>query len=224
MELTHEFEVPVSEDDAFAVLTDIERIAPCMPGATLDEVDDGTFTGRVKVKVGPMQMTYRGTAEFTERDPDGHRAVMVARGQEQRGGGTAQATVTSTLEAVADGRTKVTVHTDLVLTGKPAQFGRGVIADVGDKLLGQFADCLAEELSGQNEPEPTPAPEEAGPAEAGEGAWRPPTREEPMPGRPAPGTPIDLLEVAGGSVARRLAPVIGVVAAAILLYWWLRAR
>lgn len=224
MELTHEFEVPVGADEAFAVLTDIERIAPCMPGATLDEVEGGSFTGRVKVKVGPMQMTYRGTAEMREQDATAHRAVVVARGQEQRGGGTAQATVTSTLEGLASDRTKVTVHTDLVLTGKPAQFGRGVIADVSEKLLGQFAECLAEELSSPTEPTPTPVPEEAGPAEAGEGAWRPPTREEPMPGRRAPGTPIDLLDVAGGSVARRLAPALGVLAAALVLYLWWRSR
>lgn len=211
MELSHEFEVPVGADDAYAVLTDIERIAPCMPGATLDEVEGDQFTGRVKVKVGPVQMTYRGTAEFKEKDAEAHRAILVARGQETRGGGTAEATVTATLTAIAPDRTAVTVHTDLVLTGKPAQFGRGVIADVGEKLLGRFADCLEGELAAGG----APAEVAAAPAAAGEEA-REPAREEPEA--------IDLLGVAGGSVLKRLAPVVAVIAAVAAILWWRSRR
>jgi carbon monoxide dehydrogenase subunit G len=151
MELTHSFTVPIGADEAMGVLTDIERIAPCMPGASIDSVDGDEFTGRVKVKVGPMQITYRGRARFTEVDREQHRAVIEARGQETRGSGTANATVHAHLEE-GDGDTRVTVVTDLSVTGRPAQFGRGVMSDVGAKLLGQFADCLSSELGAQPSP------------------------------------------------------------------------
>jgi carbon monoxide dehydrogenase subunit G len=138
-------------DQAFHVLTDIERVAPCMPGATIDSVDGDQFMGRVKVKVGPMQVTYRGKAQYKELDAEQHRAVIDARGQEMRGSGTANATVTATLSDKGD-ETEVTVVTNLSVTGRPAQFGRGVMNEVGAKLLGQFADCLSRQLSGTEEP------------------------------------------------------------------------
>ena len=147
MKLEHDFTVPASVDEAWAVLLDVEKVAPCMPGAALTSVDGDSFTGTVKVKVGPIQVTYTGQASFVEKDDAAHRVVIEASGKEARGGGTAAATVTAVL--TADGaHTKASVVTDLNITGRPAQFGRGVMADVGAKLIGQFADCLADELAG----------------------------------------------------------------------------
>jgi carbon monoxide dehydrogenase subunit G len=151
MELNHSFTVPVGADTAFEVLTDIERIAPCMPGAAVDSVDGDEFTGSVKVKVGPMQVTYRGTARYAELDRDNHSAVIEARAQETRGSGTANATISAKLDEQGDDETQVTVVSNLSITGRPAQFGRGVMNEVGAKLLGQFADCLSTKLSGQDE-------------------------------------------------------------------------
>ena len=153
MELNHSFTVPVGADTAFEVLTDIERIAPCMPGASIDSVDGEEFTGSVKVKVGPMQVTYRGKARYAELDRDTHSAVIEARAQETRGSGTANATISANLEEKGEEETQVTVVSNLSITGRPAQFGRGVMNDVGAKLLGQFADCLSTKLSGEEEPE-----------------------------------------------------------------------
>lgn len=152
MQLEHSFTVPIPVERAWTVLTDIERIAPCMPGAALTDVRDGgeEFAGEVTVKVGPMQVTYEGTARFVELDDEGRSATIEAVGDQKRGAGTARATIRARL--VTDGDdTTVTVTTDLEVTGRPAQFGRGVMADVGDKLLGQFADCLAEELTEEGE-------------------------------------------------------------------------
>jgi carbon monoxide dehydrogenase subunit G len=153
MELNHKFTVPVGADTAFEVLSDIERIAPCMPGASIDSVDGDEFTGRVKVKVGPMQVTYRGKARYAELDRDSHSAVIEARAQETRGSGTANATISAKLDEKGDQETEVTVVSNLSITGRPAQFGRGVMNEVGSKLLNQFADCLSTKLSGAEEPE-----------------------------------------------------------------------
>ena len=150
MELEHSFTVPVGVEGAWKVLRDIERIAPCMPGATIDSVDSDDFTGRVKVKVGPMQITYKGDASFVEVDDTAHRAVIDARGRESRGSGTANAKITAHLAAEGEG-TRVKVTTNLTVTGKPAQFGRGVMADVGEKLIGRFADCLATQFAAEDE-------------------------------------------------------------------------
>ncbi len=147
MQLEHSFTVPVGIDDAWRILLDIERIGPCMPGATIESVDGDDFTGSVKVKLGPINLTYKGKASFVEKDETAHRAVIDARGRDARGNGTAAAKVTAKL-AEAGSETTVNVVTDLDITGKPAQFGRGVMADVGNKLIGQFANCLAETLGG----------------------------------------------------------------------------
>ncbi len=145
MQLENSFTVPVPVDEAWRVLLDIERIAPCMPGAALDSVTGDDFTGRVKVKLGPINLTYQGKASFVEKDEAQHRAVIDARGKDQRGNGTAAATITAKL--LGEGSTtRVDVLTDLNITGRPAQFGRGVMTDVGNKLLGQFADKLAAQL------------------------------------------------------------------------------
>jgi carbon monoxide dehydrogenase subunit G len=145
VQLENSFTVPVPVDEAWRVLLDIERIAPCMPGAALDTVTGDEFTGRVKVKLGPINLTYQGKAAFVEKDEAAHRAVIDARGKDQRGNGTAAAVVTATLQAEGE-VTRVDVLTDLNITGRPAQFGRGVMTDVGNKLLGQFADKLAAQL------------------------------------------------------------------------------
>jgi carbon monoxide dehydrogenase subunit G len=145
VQLENSFTVPVPVDEAWRVLLDIERIAPCMPGAALDSVTGDDFTGRVKVKLGPINLTYQGKASFVEKDEAVHRAVIDAKGKDQRGNGTAAATITAQLAAEGS-TTRVHVLTDLNITGRPAQFGRGVMTDVGNKLLGQFADKLAAQL------------------------------------------------------------------------------
>src|SRR5260370_16479474 len=148
MELEHSFTVPVPEDRAWDVLLDVGRVARCRPGATLACIDGDESRGAIKVKVGAINMTYKGTAKFTERDPAAHVITREASGKETRGAGTASAKVRSTLEGDGD-KTHVIVHTTLSVTGKPAQFGRGVLAEVGGKLIGIFAANLAEMLSAQ---------------------------------------------------------------------------
>jgi uncharacterized protein len=145
VDLTNEFRVGVPVERAWEVLTDVERIAPCMPGAQLQEIEGDEYRGIVKVKVGPITAQYKGAAHFVEQDEAGHRAVLRAEGRETRGQGNASATITAQLEPDGDG-TKISVITDLTITGRVAQFGRGVLADVSTKLLGQFADCLETKL------------------------------------------------------------------------------
>jgi uncharacterized protein len=151
MELDNSFTVPVPPDQAWDVLLDVQRIAPCMPGATVDEVEGDVVNGRIKVKVGPVSLTYRGTAKFIERDPDARRVVMEASGKETRGAGTAAATVRASLapDASGDG-TQVTMHTTMNVTGRPAQFGRGVMVEIGGKLVDQFAANLAQLIAGDS--------------------------------------------------------------------------
>lgn len=146
MRLDHRFTVPAPIDEAWRVLLDLPRIAPCMPGASLTEFDGEQFTGTVKVKLGPVSLTYKGKGRFTEVDESAHRAVISASGKESRGSGTAAATITATLVDDGDDTTAVNVVTELTVTGRPAQFGRGMLADVGDRLLGQFSECLATKL------------------------------------------------------------------------------
>src|SRR3954469_6431943 len=152
MNLEHEFTVPAPVDEAWKVLLDVERVAPCMPGATLLSVDGDSFTGTVKVKVGPIQVTYKGDAKFASKDDATHSAVIEATGKEARGSGTAGATVHATLTDAGGQKTQVRVVTDLNITGRPAQFGRGVMSEVAAKLIDQFAACLADELSGSPAP------------------------------------------------------------------------
>ncbi|QDO90263.1 carbon monoxide dehydrogenase [Ornithinimicrobium ciconiae] len=151
MELKHTFTVPASPESTWALLTDLKQVGGCFPGATVTETDGDTFSGTVKVKLGPIQMQYAGTGSFLERDDAAHRAVIEGKGKDKRGNGTASATATMTLTPDGDG-TKVEVLTDLTVTGKPAQFGRGVMQDVSDKLLGQFVGCLESTLGADEEP------------------------------------------------------------------------
>src|SRR5215813_9260262 len=146
MELEHSFTVPVPRHRAWDVLLDVERVAPCMPGATIDSVDGDEIRGRIKVKVGPINMTYAGTARFVERDKELGVVTLEASGKETRGAGTASASVRSVLEDRGH-ETHVRVLTTLNVTGKPAQFGRGVLNEVGGRLLGIFATNLAATLA-----------------------------------------------------------------------------
>ena len=225
MELQHSFSVPVDVDRAWAVLVDIEQVAPCMPGAALDTVDGDEFTGSVKVRLGPIGITYKGKARFVEKDEVAHRAVIDAQGKDARGNGTASATVTATLHPQDDG-TRVEVNTDLAITGKPAQFGRGVMVDVGNKLIGQFADCLAGTLA-----------KPAGPAADGPAAAAPAAVSGPPPAARQPDTPqtspeapaeevapIDLMASAGPAVLKRLAPVALLLAVLVLVIVLRRRR
>src|SRR6202161_3037451 len=149
MELDHSFTVPVPPDQAWDVLLDVQRIAPCMPGATVDTVDGDDVVGRLKVKVGPVALTYKGTATFKDRDSSDRSLLVEASGKELRGAGTASATVRAALQPDNEpDATLVTLHTTLSVTGRPAQFGRGVIAEVGSRLIDKFADNLARQLSG----------------------------------------------------------------------------
>jgi carbon monoxide dehydrogenase subunit G len=165
MQLENTFTVPAGIDEAWAAFNDPRRVAPCFPGATLDSYEDDSFTGTVKVKLGPISLTYKGKGTFVERDEAAHKVVIEASGRDSRGNGTASATVTGTLKADGDAQTTITMVTDMTVTGRPAQFGRGVMADVSDKIVGQFSSCLASKLG----PGAAPAVE-AAPAEAAEAA------------------------------------------------------
>ena len=152
MELRHEFTVPATIEETWTAFNDIESVAACFPGATVSSVEDDTFTGSCKVKLGPIALVYNGTGTFVEKDESAHRMVIDAKGKDKRGNGTAGAHVTATM--VAEGTsTKVEVLTDLNITGKPAQFGRGVMQDVSDKLLGQFTQCLEQKVGGSAGPD-----------------------------------------------------------------------
>lgn len=150
MDLTHRFSVPTSVDETWAHFGDIASVAECFPGATVTSVEGDTFSGSVKVKLGPIALVYNGSGTFVEKDDAAHRFVVDAKGKDKRGNGTAGAKVTLTMAAGAAG-TDVEVVTDLSITGKPAQFGRGVMQDVSDKLLGQFVECLEQRLAGGSE-------------------------------------------------------------------------
>jgi uncharacterized protein len=163
VELTNEFRVSVPVEDAWAVLTDVERIAPCLPGAQLQEIEGDEYRGIVKVKVGPITAQYKGKATFQTKDDAAHVAVLKAEGRDTRGQGNASALITATLTPDGDG-TEVKVVTDLTITGKVAQFGRGVLVDVSGKLLTQFVECLENDLlSGSSSAEPTTAEASATP-------------------------------------------------------------
>lgn len=180
MELTNEFRVALPVERAWAVLTDVERIAPCMPGAQLQEIEGDEYRGVVKIKVGPITAQYKGQATFVEQDETRHVAVLRAEGRETRGQGNASATITATLAPAGDG-TAVSVVTDLTVTGRVAQFGRGVLADVSAKLLDQFVDCLEKTVLA-DDLAPEPAPSEASVA-------GPPPAEQAEQAQPAPEAP-----------------------------------
>jgi carbon monoxide dehydrogenase subunit G len=152
IKLEHSFEVPVPPDQAWNVLLDVQRVAPCMPGATVESVDGDEVSGTIKVKVGPIALTYTGKATFTERDDAAHSVKIEAAGKETRGAGTASAVVLARLDE-DNGQTRVNVHTTLNVTGRPAQFGRGVMAEVSGKIIEKFSANLAGQLAGAGQPE-----------------------------------------------------------------------
>lgn len=211
MNIKDEFRVGVPIETAWNTFLDVERIAPCMPGAQLQEVDGDEYRGIVKVKVGPITAQYKGAARIVEADEAARRIVIKAEGRDTRGQGNASANVTASLRADGDG-TNVTIDTDLNVTGKVAQFGRGVMADVSSKLLGQFVTCLettvlaADRLDG-------PPRDAAGPA-----------REGPRVIDAPEAQPVDLVQAAGGAVAKRLVPAVVVVAVVVGVAIWLLSR
>ena len=211
MKLENRFTVPVPVDEAWKVLLDVERIAPCMPGATLTKFEGDHFEGTVKVKVGPINLTYGGKAAFVSKDEATHVAVIDGSGKETRGTGTAKALITCRLISKGD-TTEIEVDTDLNVTGKPAQFGRGVLADVSAKLVDQFAACLSEEIKAGT-------PVTAAPSADGSAAA--PAAPRPTPVRP-PAEAIDLLGTAGAPVLKRLAPIVAGLLALLLLVRRLR--
>ncbi|MET8762125.1 SRPBCC family protein [Lentzea sp. NPDC004782] len=196
MKLTHSFVAPAPAEEVWEALLDPERVAPCLPGATLTSVDDKTFSGEVKVKLGPVQLLYRGSGEFVEIDPVLRRAVLKAAGKDTRGNGTASALVTF---QVGD---TVEIETDLSVTGRPAQLGRGLIAEVSGKLVAQFAECLAGTLGSVD-------PDEV-------------AQQQHL--RVVPDEPIDLIDTAGVPVLKRVLPIAAVVLAVVLFVVLRRRR
>jgi carbon monoxide dehydrogenase subunit G len=246
MKLRNEFEVPVGVEQVWDVLLDVERVAPCLPGATIEGQDGDTYRGSMKLKLGPITSTYKGTVKIEEADEASRRAVMRAQAKDARGQGTAAATITSTMEAVGDA-TKVAVETDMRVTGPAAQFGRGVMQDVSAKLMRQFADCLEKKITG--EPEEPAAAEAAAaePAAPGNGdgaaarAATPPSgaaaagaATSPSPGAGAPGPNgaaergapdvLDLGEVSRDAVVKRVVPVVGGLLLALVVLRLVRKR
>ncbi len=172
MQLENSFTIDAPIEKAWEALNTPETIAPCFPGATLTEYEGDSFSGTVKVKLGPISLTYKGKGVYKERDDAAHRVVIDANGRDSRGNGTAEATVVGTMTADGPDRTAVTMVTDMKITGRPAQFGRGVISDVADKIIGQFASCVASKLQAG---EQVPAPTAEGAAEGAESAQVPAT-------------------------------------------------
>jgi len=228
MLLEHRFVVPLQPDDAWAMLLDVERVAPCLPGVTLESVEGAAFAGKLRVKIGSITVTYRGAGTFTLRDATARRAVVEAVGREVRGSGTATARVTATLEPSGDDETTVLVCTDLVITGRAAHVDRDALTEVGAKLIDSFADCLAVEIISS----PAPLAADHGDLAAPQSGAAParaagPTREAAAspPYRPVERAQIDPLDVAGASLGKRvLPPVAGLAALAIGLTWWWRRR
>ena len=248
MQLDHQFTVPAPIDEAWKVLLDVPRVAPCLPGASLDEFDGETFTGSVKVKLGPINLLYKGQGRFVETDEAAHRLVLAASGKESRGSGTAAATVTAAMAADGAQATTVDVTTELRITGRPAQFGRGMLNDVGGKLLDQFASCLATTLGSTTSPESAASPEsDSAQADSTQAAStqaastqaastvspnRMPAPHAPDNGDRRGGTgleygagdaetePIDLLEVTGAqAMLRRYGPIVAAAGALVVVAW-----
>lgn len=205
MKLENTFSIPVPPDDAWRILLDLERVAPCVPGATLTNRDGDDYHGKVKVKLGPISLTYHGVVKVVAADDQARITVLEGRGRETRGNGTATATITCRL-AASDAGTDVFVDTELDITGKPAQFGRGALTEVSGALLTQFATNLAEEIGSAGTID-TPPETDA--------VTQSPPPSEPVAGRSA--QPIDVLAAAGSPVLARLAPVAGAALLVMIL-------
>jgi carbon monoxide dehydrogenase subunit G len=248
MKLEHEFTVPAPIDTVWRALLDPERVAPCFPGASITSASGDEFAGIVKVRLGPISLQYRGSGRFTDTDEAAHRTVIKATGTASGGQGTVTATVAASLAENGVG-TAVTVATDMIVTGRPAQFGRGLIEDVGNKIISQFADCLSRSLGPQEAPAPVAEPPPAAPSlqaapqpgppqpaveppAVAQPAVEPPGpvqagRVLPPPVRPVPPPmpeEINLLEAAGGAVAKRAIPAVTALVLLALLIRRLRRR
>ena len=242
MKLTNEITVPAPIDEAWDLMLDVERVAPCLPGASVEASEGDEYKGSMKVKIGPIVSNFNGTLKIDEADEEAHRAVMSAKARDSRGKGSANATITSTLEPADEG-TRVTVETELRVTGPAASFGRGVMQDVSAMLMTQFADCLATKL-GREAPEETPAPEAAAAAPGGNGSadGEPVARAQALPDdvpappaaqaeeqapapEPSEDNVLDLGAVGREAVGRRAAPpAVAVLLLAALLVLLLRRR
>ncbi len=197
-------------------MNDVERIAPCLPGAQLQEIDGDEFKGVVKIKVGPITAQYKGQAVFIERDEAAGRVVIKADGRDTRGAGNANALITATLHEVSDTVTRVDVHTDLSITGKVAQFGRGVIADVSNKLMGQFSDNLRDLVASDSTIGLADSPAQA--PDVGTGSEGPRSIDSPEV------EAVDLLDAAGAPMFKRALPVVGGIAALLIARRMVKSR
>ena len=224
MDLNHAFTVEVPVDDAWRILTNVERIAPCLPGAQLQEIEGDVYRGAVKVKVGPIQAQFKGQASFVEFDEVAHKVVLKGEGRDIGGKGNASALITAELTALTETSTSVTVNTDLSVTGKVAQFGRGAMADISDKLLAQFVVNLNEMIAASDSapaaaPEAPSAPAEV-PADtsAADAPVAPAAQAEPtirkIDGPEAEA--LDLLSISRGVIVKRALPVVAVIAAVVI--------
>jgi len=205
MDLHHEFTVNVPIDEAWRVLTDLERIAPCLPGAQLTEVEGETYRGQVKIKVGPILAQFKGQASFVSRDDVAHTATLKGEGRDTTGKGNASAMITAELTAVDSNSTRCVVNTDLSISGKVAQFGRGALADVSDKLLAQFVENLNQLIASSPAVAPTPvsAPQA--------------TTNEVRIIESAEVAPLDLLGTAGAPILKRAIPVVVALIAIVVI-------
>jgi uncharacterized protein len=209
MKLENEFTVPAPVAQAWDVLLDVERVAPCLPGAAIESSEGDEHKGTMTIKVGPITTRYRGTVKIEEAEEQAHRAVLRAQARDSRGQGTASATITSTMEETDEG-TRVRVETDMRVTGPVAQFGRGVMQDVSAKLMGQFADCLAEKMTaGEPAAVPAGAPPPGPAGESAEAAARAPEPRAPEA--------LDLGEASREAVLKRAVPVVAALAALIVV-------
>jgi len=209
MDLNHEFVVNVPVAEAWAILTDLERIAPCLPGAQLTEVEGDTYRGQVKIKVGPILAQFKGQASFVSRDDVAHKATLKGEGRDTTGKGNASAMITAELTSVTPTSTKCTVHTDLSISGKVAQFGRGALADVSDKLLAQFSENLNQLISAA--PAPSAPVVDETPSAPSE---QPTIRKIDGPEV----APLNLLDTAGSTIAKRAIPaLIGIAVLVVVL-------
>jgi uncharacterized protein len=228
IELDNSFTVPVPPEQAWDVLLDVERIAPCMPGASVTSVEGDELAGQVKVKLGPLSLSYKGTAKFTEKDEASHTIAIEASGKETRGAGTASATVHASLKPADEaGQTQVSIHTSLNVTGRPAQFGRSLLPEVSGKLIDQFAANLAALIEGPSAPAEA-APAEAAPATgtaaaAGGAATTAATATPTQPvAQLQQEDSLNLIKLVGGPVLKRIIPI--AAAAALLAVLGYRIR
>ncbi|WP_370249135.1 SRPBCC family protein [Nocardioides sp.] len=232
MDLTHRFTVPTGVEETWEAFGDIAALAECFPGAQVTEADGDSFAGSVKVKLGPIALVYAGSGTFVEKDDAAHRFVVDAKGKDKRGNGTAGATVRLSMSEGAGGATDVEVLTDLAITGKPAQFGRGVMQDVSDKLLGQFVACLEQRLSAPEAPaaesEPTPVAAAAAHAVAAGTASAPPAAPRPVAATPPPAGGDDSLDLGAAVLPVLLKGYwkqgLGALVVVVLLLRWLGSR